>query len=1117
MASAKTQKIALPKRSNPVALYLMVLAALICLYSGYEQFAVPRLEGPQKTITKVESDLENDSAPLLQDKSRIIAMLGDESDHWELQPCSTLKLDEGLVLFKTRKNCDDGSVQFSPFTFVSGETTAGDGASSTQRPFIVRSTEGANIKFNKRFNGMNFDGIKPVLCKLQGEVEIYSLSDQTKDESLIYIATRDLTIDAHKITTPESVEFKFGESLGIGSGLSIELAHPSSALADFSNITGIHRLQLEKIDKIRLEPESKNTSAPSNAFQTTSTLTPQSKNQMESKDGPIEVTCNGSFQFNFETGYAEFFDSVTANQLVQQNKIECDHLLLMFGAPSKTQSTPLKSAYSKTKISELSRLVANGAPATITTPSASIKANTLTFDPETNLFSGQKYQTSAGLPVQIQSDEMQLEADLLRYRANQDGSLGDLQIVGPGWIKFAGKTTKDAISASWQKNLRTLPNPQNSDIFELVLSGQSVISTDAQTSINAEQISLQIRKTYNQNIRERTSGSSTFKNSTTASAKPNYVPVQLSTMGTTNLRSPEIEGQTEELVAIWLKAPTVNNARVAKRAPTTPRPAKQFSPQNNPQSRYIKPASSTTQSTSLPNTQPLPATALDSTQPLLQRNLQSSNTTGNRSPQTSRTFISKPRSDLNLRSTTSPKLKFGGRKLTLLLKSDQSQTEVKKMLIQGGVTIKRGRKPIHANHVITQQQNSAFEIKNSSQVELEKIDNSDFHLLTIVSDQPQGAELALGELSVSGKRIAINEKLNQLVIRGIGTLHLNSSEQTQAKPVKFNSTGMLSQQQDSTQLNVQWNEGMIFDGSTIYFQKEVHSKTLQQSPDGAMATLDSHSDALFVELDKRFSFHNPQSSSPKIRKFEFRDHIPNSDRAFKNNLTLLPDPVHPEPVKILRQNFNPKREQSQKILAHMGRATVNVESGVTQLTGPGKIAIHRLNTGNVGLPMLTFEPQQKPNPGPLNFIQIDFEGGMKIDSESDRLNTNSGAKIFYDIVSNWLPPNQANLNSGSVTLECDELEIDKWAPRNQKQNVELLATGNVTFTSDALDITADRIAYNGSTDKITIKGNIRNDANLVHRKFLGDLKPDRLNARSFSYSVKDKALSADGMRQLNIK
>ena len=142
---------------------------------------------------------------------------------------------------------------------------------------------------------------------------------------------------------------------------------------------------------------------------------------------------------------------------------------------------------------------------------------------------------------------------------------------------------------------------------------------------------------------------------------------------------------------------------------------------------------------------------------------------------------------------------------------------------------------------------------------------------------------------------------------------------------------------------------------------------------------------------------------------------------------------------------------------------------------------------------------------------------MKIDSESDRLNTNSGAKIFYDIVSNWLPPNQANLNSGSVTLECDELEIDKWAPRNQKQNVELLATGNVTFTSDALDITADRIAYNGSTDKITIKGNIRNDANLVHRKFLGDLKPDRLNARSFSYSVKDKALSADGMRQLNIK
>lgn len=1106
MASAKTPKIALPKRINPVAQYLMVLAILVCFYASYEQFAAPRLEGPQRTVTKVKSDLANDSAPLVQDKSRIIAMLGDGPDHWELQPCSTLKLDEGLVLFKKRKNCDDGSVQFSPFTFVSDETTAGgeNGDGSAKRPFIVRSTKGANIKFNKRFNGMNFDGIKPILCKLQGEVEIYSRSDKLKDESLIYIATRNVTIDAHKITTPETVEFKFGESLGIGSDLSIELAHPSSALANFSNITGIHRLQLENIEKIRLEPESNKTTDPPNSFQATSTLTPPSKNPMKTKDGPIEVTCNGSFQFNFETGYAEFFDSVTAHQLVQENKIECDHLLLMFGASSETQSTPLKSAYSKAKTSELSRLVANGAPAIITTPSASIKANILTFDPDTNLFSGQKNQTVAGLPVQIQSDEMQLEADLLRYRANQDGSLGNLQIVGPGWIKFAGKTTKDAISASWQKNLRTLPSSENSDIFELVLSGQSLISTDPQTSISAEQISLQIRKTYNQTFRERPLGISTFNSPATKSAKPNYVPVQLSTVGMTNLRSPEIEGRTEELVAIWEKSPSIDNDRVGKRQPTL-LPVKQLPQQNTPQFGYTQPTSSTTQSTFGPSTQLLSTASLDSPRSLPQRNLLSSSTTDTRAAQTSPTFNSKPRSDWNLRSTNSPKLQFGGQKLTLLLRSDQSKTEVKKMLIQGGVTIKRSGETSNANTGIAEQPNSPFEIKNGSEVELEKIDNSDFHLITIVSDQPSGAELALGEFSVSGKRIEINEKLNKLVIRGQGTLYLNSSEKFAAISGELSPTNLLSQPQDTTQLNVRWNEGMIFDGSVIYFQKKVNAKTQQQSPDGAMATLDSHSDAMYVYLDKPFSFHNPKSSSPKIREFEFRNHIPS-----------LPDSVHPNPVKILRQKFNPKREQVQKILAHMEQTIVNLESGVTQLTGPGKIAIHRLNTGNAGLPMLTFD-QQQPNTGALSFIQIDFEGGMEIDSEKDRLSTDSGAKVFYDMASNWVAPNQANLNSGSVTLDCDELEIDKWAPRNQKQNVELLATGNVTFTSDALDITADRIAYNGSTDKITIKGNIRNDANLVHRKFLGDLKPDRLNARSFSYSVQDKSLSADGMRQLNIK
>ena len=1119
MASAKTQKIALPKRLNPVAQYLMVLAALICLYACYEQFAVPLLEGPQKTITKVESDLENDSQPIHQDKSRITELLPPGSDHWELEPCSTLKLDEGIILFKKRKNCPDGSVEFSPFTFVSGETTLDDGTPSEtgERPFIVRSTEGANIQFNEPLNGMNFDGIKPVLCKLLGEVKIYSRSDKTRDESLIYIATRNVTIDPHEIKTPERVEFKFGESLGIGSDLTIELAHPSSALADFSNITGIHNLQLERVEKIQLEPESKKSEFAPNAFQPASPLMPPAENQRNSKDGPIEVTCKGSFQFNFATGYAEFFDSVTANQIAQQNKIECDHLVLMFGAPSNTQSTPLKSARSKTKISELSRLVANGTPATITTPSASIEANTLTFDPETNLFSGQKNQTVTGQPVRIQSDEMSLEADLLRYRANQDGSLGDLQIVGPGWIRLDGKTNENAISASWKKNLRTIPNPQNPDLFQLVLSGESTISTDSQTSINAEQISIQIRKTYAPTLREPPAVNSTFSKPTSASGKPNYTPVQLTTTGATYLRSPEINGQTEKLVAVWSEPPAVDNTRVGRRQLSL-KPVQQ---QNKPQLGTIKSVSSTTLANPQPNPQPNPqqlpiASAGSRLSP--QRNLQNFNTTDDRRPPTTQAFNSPPRSNLNSKFNSLPKLEFSAQKLTLLLKSNDSQTEVKKMLLQGGVTIQRKPKPVGANNVIAQQQqNSPFEIKDSSEVELEKIDNSEFHRLTIVSDQPGGANLSFGDLNVSGNRIKIDEKSNKLEIHGKGTLYFHSKDQDQALPARFARTGTASQPQDATQLNVQWDEGMIFNGDTIYFQKEVLAKTQQQSSDGASATLDSHSDAMFVYLNKRFSFHDPQKSPPKIREFDFKNHIPNANRAFKNNQTLLPDPVHPEPVKILRQTFNPNREQTQKILAHIEGAKVNIDSGMTQLSGPGKIAIHRLNTGNAGLPSLTFEQQPNQNAGPLSFIQVDFQGEMRIDSQNDRLSTSNGAKVFYDTVSRWIPANQGKLNPGSVTLVCGELEIERWAPRNQKQTVELLATKNVTFKSDALDITADRITYNGSTDKITIKGNNRNDANLVHRKFPGDLKPDRLNARSFSYSVKDKALSADGMRRLDIK
>ena len=439
------------------------------------------------------------------------------------------------------------------------------------------------------------------------------------------------------------------------------------------------------------------------------------------------------------------------------------------------------------------------------------------------------------------------------------------------------------------------------------------------------------------------------------------------------------------------------------------------------------------------------------------------------------------------------------------------------MLIQGRVTIKRGTKSFDANGAVAQKQNLPFEIKNSSEVELKKIDNSEFHLLTIVSDRPEGAELSSAEFSISGKRIEVNEKLDKIVIRGKGTLNLNPKKQAQVTPIKFSKAGIPPLQQDSTQLNVQWDDGMIFDGSTIYFQQEVHAKTQQQSPDGAIATLETHSDAMSVELRQRFSFRNSKNASPEIREFKFKNHIPNLDRAFQNNRRLLPDPVHPEPVRILRQNFNAKREQIQRVQAQMALATVNVESGKTQLVGPGKIAIHRLNADNSRLPSLSFDQQQTPNLGALSFIQIDFEREMEIDSEGDRLIADGGAHVFYDITSNWNIPNQANRNPGSVTLQCETLAIDKWGPRNQEdQSVELLASGNVSFESDALDITADRITYNGGAEMITIKGNSRSDANLIHRKFLGDLNPDRLNARSFNYFVKDKSLKADGMRQLNI-
>ena len=83
---------------NPLALYLMSLAAMIGLYSLYAKFLVPIIVGPTQRVRPriVAPDIELPTLPF--DKTQLTRLL--PADAWENSGCKTLLTSEGTILFK---------------------------------------------------------------------------------------------------------------------------------------------------------------------------------------------------------------------------------------------------------------------------------------------------------------------------------------------------------------------------------------------------------------------------------------------------------------------------------------------------------------------------------------------------------------------------------------------------------------------------------------------------------------------------------------------------------------------------------------------------------------------------------------------------------------------------------------------------------------------------------------------------------------------------------------------------------------------------------------------------------------------------------------------------------
>ena len=77
----------MPNRINPIAQYLMWLAATVTAYLAYAQFVVPKIEADAH-ITERKSPIRIASGPKTDRKEKIAHLF--PADAWELAPCLSL-------------------------------------------------------------------------------------------------------------------------------------------------------------------------------------------------------------------------------------------------------------------------------------------------------------------------------------------------------------------------------------------------------------------------------------------------------------------------------------------------------------------------------------------------------------------------------------------------------------------------------------------------------------------------------------------------------------------------------------------------------------------------------------------------------------------------------------------------------------------------------------------------------------------------------------------------------------------------------------------------------------------------------------------------------------------
>lgn len=536
-----------------------VLAAIVIAYQGYAWAVVPWIE-PTLAVKKpqpIDAPIfRGDPAASINKYQRILAAYFPR-DHWsQLQPPIVVENPTGSAMFVLDgwERHDDGRVDLTHFAFLIFPTPR-QGTAAPRDAIVLEAPQGAQLKFDKNFLpergqfGEIDHGIFP------GKITIRSDMREPGPADDLLIETSDLQMTSKLLRTYSEVRFQLGPNSGGGREMEIRLLEEETSKSKAGlKISSVDSLEIFQDVRLRLHlnsgsllPGEKPVAKDKPASQKPASTSPFG----DASNPPVEVTCDGTFHFDFLKYVAGFDRNVQVWQINPEgpsDQLSCDKLDICF-APKEHAKTPSAQteldAASRQRADarwlEPDRIIAQGYPVIVDSPSrgAQVRGGRVQL-----MLRQRRVAIDGGQDVAITYGLNVLRAPQIHYQhppAEAGTEIGTFRASGPGTLHYVPdpKQPEKVFQAEWQASVE-LGRHNGQPVLTAI--GRPRLAVTAMGMLLADQIRLYLRELE-------------------VDGKMQPVPDRMNAVGQVEIYSPELEARTRELSAVFRMEAT--NAAVA--------------------------------------------------------------------------------------------------------------------------------------------------------------------------------------------------------------------------------------------------------------------------------------------------------------------------------------------------------------------------------------------------------------------------------------------------------------------------------------------------------------------------------------------------------------------------